>query len=165
MKKGIFALTIITLLCVAPISAYANPLTEPPIQEETIDDIQTDVEINITGGIESKSTFDESRTISGSAEQGTKIAISVSSKDASGSLTENACYNMKVGVSGLFSQMIDLELGENIVTITAEKDGCNTVNEEVTIKRKRREIKNELENGVSIPGNNTFTTKSPLFTK
>lgn len=165
MKKSIFALTIIAFLCVAPISVYANPLTEPPIQEESMDEIQEDVEFSITGGIESKSTFDESRTISGSAEQGTKIAISVSSKDVNGDLSESACYKIKVGVSGLFSQMIDLELGENIVTITAEKEGCNTVDEEVIIKRKSREIKNELENGISIPGNNTFTTKSPLFTK
>ena len=67
-------------------------------------------------------------------------------------MTENANFVLEVGVSGIFSQTVELSLGENVVEITASKEGYETVSEETIIKRRNITIKNELENTVSIPG-------------
>lgn len=161
MKKYLFALTFLLLLCFAPASAYAAPLTAQESQQEA-----QKLDFGITDGInqdkKTESTFDESRTISGSAQEGTAVSINVYTKSASGALNKKSEYGIEVGASGLFSQAIALSVGENVVKITAEKEGFESVYAEACIKRKSREIKTELENGVSIPGRGT-TVKSPLF--
>lgn len=143
-------------------SAYAGPLTAESTEQEE----NTEVEFSITDGIDFdkkvESTFDESRTISGSAQEGTAVSISVYLKNANGELKEQSAYDIDVGASGLFSQAVELSIGENVVKITAEKEGFDSVKTETCIKRKSREIKTELENGVTIPGRGT-TVKSPLF--
>lgn len=167
MKRILFAMTVLMLLSFAPISAYAvtlnastsaDQLSTDAMQEEELPDVTFAVSGGMKTDNKTESTFDESRTISGSAEKGTKITISVGVRNADDKLKESCSYELEVGISGLFSQTIDLSLGENVVEITAEKEGFHSVSEEAVIKRKKRDIKTELENGISIPGNN-FTVK------
>lgn len=162
MKKCLFYLTILFLMCFFPMSAYAGPLASTGTQEETT----VELEFSITDGIDfekkTESTFDESRTISGSAQEGTNVSISVYLKNASGALKEQSTYGIEVGTSGLFSQAVELSIGENVIKIKAEQEGFESISEEACIRRKSREIKTELENGVTIPGRGT-TVKAPLF--
>lgn len=166
MKKIVVASAIFMLLCVAPVCAYAGPHNSP-VGQTTKEETLPSVSFSVTSGMKTdkktESTFDDSRTISGSADQGAAIAIDVYTKDASGELVVSSNYSIEVGASGLFSQTIDLELGENVVTVTAEKDGYSSVCEEATIKRKKRDIKKELESGISIPGSSTNTGKMDLL--
>ena len=106
---------------------------------------------------ESESTFDESRIISGTAQEGVTVEISICTKTSSGELRERDCYVTEVGLSGLFSQTVDLRLGENIIFITASKQDAETVEQEYKIKRKQRIIKEKLENSIFIPGESSVT--------
>lgn len=148
MKKFSIAFIVVMLFCFAPVFVYARPLDAETAEQE--------LGFSVTSGIdmskETQSTFDDSKTISGIADQGTAIEISVSTKDANGDLKESANFQLEVGASGMFSQTVELSLGENVVAITASKEGYETVNEETIVKRRNITIKNELENTVSIPG-------------
>lgn len=109
--------------------------------------------IVITGGIdmdkEYESTFNDSRTITGRAQCGTKIVIMLCSKSDSGVLEPETTYETTVGVSGYFSQNVELNIGENVIIVyNAEENASITAN----IKRKSVDIKDKLENGVYIPG-------------
>ena len=167
MKRILFAMTVLLLLSVAPVSAYADTLNAVDSNPETVTTQLQEVEFTVSGGIrtdgKTEATFDETRTISGSAEEGTLVTINVSMKDASGETESEDSYSLEVGVSGLFSQTIDLCLGENVITVTAEKEGLASVCEEATIKRKKRDIKTELENGISIPGNGMYSVKPSVL--
>ena len=67
---------------------YADSL-KPPVSNENT---QKSVIFEVTGGIESfdkkESTFDETRIVSGVAEDGTDVEISVFTKDLKGNLNE-----------------------------------------------------------------------------
>ena len=67
-------------------------------------------------------------------------------------LNNYASYQIEVGPVGLFSQTVELEIGENVVSVVAEKEGKKSSSGQCVIKRKNRQIKKELETGVSIPG-------------
>ena len=148
MKKFSIAFIVVMLFCFAPVLVYAGPLDAETAEQE--------LGLSVTSGIdmskEPQSTFDDTKTIAGVANQGTAIEISVSTKDANGDLTESANFEIEVGASGIFSQTVELNLGENVVSITASKEGCETVSGETIVKRRNITIKNELENTVSIPG-------------
>ncbi len=148
MKKLSIAFIVVMLFCFAPVFVYAGPLDAETAEQE--------LGLSVTSGIdmskETQSTFDDSKTIAGVANQGTAIEISVSTKDANGELTENESFEIEVGASGIFSQTVELSLGENVISITAYKEGCETVSGETIVKRRNITIKNELENTVSIPG-------------
>ncbi len=160
MKKYIISLLFAMLICLLPCVVYAAPLDAGI---ETTDVAEEELDFWITGGMDLakgvQSTFDSTRMISGMTLQGTEITIQVSTKDAGGVVKDNACYNMEVGASGLFSETIALGLGENAVTVTALKDGYKEVCQSVVIKRKKLQIKTELENTISIPG----SVRSSLF--
>lgn len=158
MKK-ITAVLISAFMLFTPCSVYAAPedgfegeLENYAAQEEVL----PLTEVYITGDIDfekdSLSTFDNAKTISGTAEEGTKIIITVSTKNAKGELKVNDEYEFTVGISGLFSQSIDLSLGENIVDFKAEYDECFPAEYEVVVKRKKAAIKDELEKSVALPG-------------
>ena len=165
MKKHtiVFLIALFTLLI--PCAVYAGPLT--PLEEENDEIIQEndweeeDDLFTITSGVntekESESTFDESRIISGTAQEGVTVEISICTKTSSGELRERDCYVTEVGLSGLFSQTVDLRLGENIIFITASKQDAETVEQEYKIKRKQRIIKEKLENSIFIPGESSVT--------
>ena len=86
MKKFSIAFIVVMLFCFAPVFVYARPLDAETAEQE--------LGFSVTSGIdmskETQSTFDDSKTISGIADQGTAIEISVSTKDANGDLKESA---------------------------------------------------------------------------
>lgn len=148
MKKQLFAAVICVLsmlLSVSPVLANGT-VTQPLASFE------------ITSGLpkETESTFDTSRTIIGLAERNSVVTIVVSylsgTDDQKESETEDY-YEITVGASGMFSQSIDLHMGENTVSVTASKGKCHSEKVAV-IKRKDKEIKLELEQGLALPGQN-----------
>lgn len=104
--------------------------------------------VSITSGLplESESTFDEYRVISGTAEDGSKVTISLENEDG-GLLV----YKIEVGVSAIFSQKASLSLGENFITVKVEKEGEASFKQSAIIKRKSKEIKRILEKERYIP--------------
>lgn len=104
----------------------------------------------ITSGIDtskqSETTFDSSRTISGTALKGTVIYMKIESEKNSQE------YTIEVGSSNYFSFSADFEEGANDLIITAEMpDGSvNTI--ETTVKRKNGKIKSQLESNIALPG-------------
>ena len=142
MKKILFMFLFCFSLCLMSSAAYAD---------------EKDVaQIEFTGGVdfekEKISTFNDSKQISGSAEKGTVITIKVYTVNSRGNLREREIYEIEVGKSGLFSQSIDLRLGENLVEFSACKDGKEDFVDEVVINRKERVIKYKLENEIYLPG-------------
>lgn len=147
MKTKIFGLLVFLFVFFAPTFAYADEYSS------------NKVEFSVTSGVvigDTESTFDKTRTITGWSENGSTISISLSKKNASGTLSNYANYEIEIGPTGLFSQTVELEIGENIIYIEACKSGKNTSAASCVIKRKNRLIKTELENGISIPGMNTI---------
>lgn len=125
-------------------SLAASPEVEEKFSEKFV----------ITGGIDTEkeieATFDKSRTISGTAEVGSFITISVCQVLGEEEYSEAEIYEIVVGSSGYFSQSVDLSIGENLIDITAEKDDVSyTIN--ANIKRKKSEIKSELFKNISFP--------------
>lgn len=161
MKRFLFAVAVVLTVGFMSVCAYANPVGEigeaagVTVEEQEL----RELDFTLTGGIKddgtAESTFDESRTISGKSEDGSVIDIVVYKKNASGELEESSSYNIGIGASGLFSQAVDLQIGENLVVLDAQMDGCITIHKEIVIKRKKREIKTELENIISLPGSYT----------
>lgn len=181
MKKLIITLTATFMLFSSAVNAYAGPVTdneEPDKAVETVEDefdkrIDEDYELpyvdfSITDGVNSfkktESTFDDSRTISGVAETGTIVEFEVQNLNSRGKVKETTTYEVEIGASGIFSQTIDLDIGENVITITASKENCTPIEKEVTIKRKEKSIKNELESSIIIPGNENIKTLPSLPT-
>jgi len=152
MKKYWIMFIITLLLCLAPSCVYAGSLGGTKT-----------VEFCVTGGLdmekESISTFDTSKTVSGTAEQGVNLDITINIKNADGDWKESATYFVEVGSSGLFNQTIPLKIGENQVCLVASKNGCSEATDIVVVKRKPIEIKKELEKVLFIPGG----TKSSKF--
>lgn len=110
----------------------------------------------ITSGLpkEIESTFDDSRTIIGIAEKNTNVTVSVShAADGEEEPEVTDYFEITVGASGMFSQSIHLQMGENTVVVTAAK-GKYQSEKVALIKRKDKEIKLELEQGLALPGQN-----------
>ena len=109
--------------------------------------------INITDGIdmekEFESTFDDTRTITGKAQKGASVVISVCSENNDGTLDIKDSYQIEIGASGYFSKKVKLYDGENIIIISADNDTASVT---AHIRRKSMEIKNMLERGVYTPG-------------
>ncbi len=106
----------------------------------------------ITSGLDfskdTVSTFDNSKTISGTAEKDTEIKIEVYSVDSE-DMTLTNDYALTVGVSGIFSQIIDLSLGENFIVVSSGDSDESKA--EITVNRKTEAVKRALENGVYLP--------------
>lgn len=145
MKKLMISAFVFLFIMILPICVYAA---------------QPNANLEIKSGIDNfdkaESTFDESRTISGLADNGASVVIGVYTKNTKGELKANESYTISVGPSGLFSQSIDLCLGENVVQITASQEGVLDTAKTAVIKRKNRAIKDKLENEISIPGIQSF---------
>ena len=54
-----------------------------------------------------------------------------------------------MGVSGIFSQVIDLSLGENFIVVSSGDSDESKA--EITVNRKTEAVKKALENGVYLP--------------
>lgn len=142
MKKILFGFVLIFGIIISSMSVFAGQTNN--------------VQLEITGGIKyydkAESTFDEERSITGLVEEGATVDIYVYTKNIKGELVERNVYAFDVGASGIFSQNVNLYIGENVITISAMKEGKETTSTQATIKRKKQEIKKELENSISIPG-------------
>ena len=130
MKKMVFSLILCLSVLFICSAAYA-------------------ADFEITGGIDfgkdKISTFDSSKTITGTADEGMEIKIEV--YDGEDDLKED--YSFVVGISGLFSQTVDFDLGENYIVVSSED--CDKT-EDVIVNRKETSIKKALEEGVYLPG-------------
>ena len=139
--KSLLVSTIVFCMSLPCFSAYAFAA-------------ENNIGFEITGGLDTTKdsivTFDSTRTISGTADNGTDIKIIVFTKNSVGKYMEKYDYELNVGLSGLFSQTVSLNLGENLIYINADKNGV-IAGEKVTVKRKADNIKNELENGIYLP--------------
>ncbi|MGN1317702.1 MAG: hypothetical protein ACI4VF_01710 [Lachnospirales bacterium] len=113
----------------------------------------------ITSGIAanktSEITFDSTRVISGTAETGAKISITIY-EPYTNSAGQTAyklirTYNLTVGSTGIFSQNISLKEGVNYLVITARKDGKYS-EIRTTINRKNKVLKSVLSQSIAVPG-------------
>jgi hypothetical protein len=153
MKKALFML-IVSCTLFFSLSAYGGSLNVTPPALSGVqgsDELEELGTFELTGGIdkEHESTFDKSRTIAGTGEKDTAVVIAVYLSADSEPVT---VYELTIGASGMFSQRVDLELGNNVIVITACKDGL-TKETKLSINRKKLEIKLELEQpGILLPG-------------
>ena len=142
MKKLFIMFLFCFTVCLFSSAAYAGPLDT--------------TEIEFTGGLdfdkERVSTFDDSKQISGNAKSGTVINITVSTVNFKGEMEEQESYEIEVGKSGIFSQSIDLSLGENVVEVTAQQKDCEEYSVSTEVVRKNKVIKYKLENSIYLPG-------------
>ena len=58
---------------------------------------------------------------------------------------------MTVGSAGVFSQIVPLRIGENVVVFQAAYED-EMYEATLTVNRKKQEIKLELENAIFLPG-------------
>jgi hypothetical protein len=113
----------------------------------------------ITGGVDtSKSvekTFDSTRIISGTAEKGAEIEITVYEQktrvDGTTYLTVVNTYSLTVGSTGIFSQSVNLIEGKNYIVVAADK-GDKHSQVSATINRKGGAIKSVLSQYIALPG-------------
>lgn len=110
----------------------------------------------ITGGVsednpELQVTFDTYRTITGISDEGTTISISVLN-NIDGQLIEVFDIEDVVGISGLFSYDVPLQVTDNVITIRAAKDNMKSLIT-TTIRRIGLDIKHEIEGqSITLPG-------------
>ena len=113
----------------------------------------------VTGGFDtSKSveiTFDSTRIISGTAEKGAEIGITVyeqkANADGTTYLSAVNTYDLTVGPTGIFSQSVDLIEGKNYLVVAADKDDKHS-QASATINRKGHAIKSVLSQYIALPG-------------
>ncbi len=126
-------ITFIFILLLS-VSVYAKPLEN----------------FALTGTVDfetaASSTFSESRIISGTAPQGTKVSVNVKNS------SEEYVFEMEVGASGIFSKAFQLKDGENHISLSLALDGFDTVMKDTVINKKESKIKRTLEKGICIPG-------------
>lgn len=116
----------------------------------------------ITSGINtsktSEITFDTSRVISGTAEAGSTITITVYEPTTVNGVTTYKyirSYSVTVGSSGIYSQNISLKEGKNYVVVAARKDG-NYSEVKTTITRKNAVLKATLSQSIAVPGGSSW---------
>lgn len=112
----------------------------------------------ITGGMNlqkgTETTFDSSRIISGTAEIDTDVEIIVYRvvEDAEETkLVELDRYKTTVGLSEIFIENVDLNIGKNLIVVKAY-NGDKYSEVSAVVKRKKSEIKIELRQGIVLPG-------------
>ncbi len=103
----------------------------------------------------SEITFDSTRVISGTAEKGAKISITIYEPytNSAGKTAYKLIrtYNLTVGSTGIFSQSISLKEGVNYLVVTARKDGKYS-EIRTTINRKNKVLKSVLSQSIAVPG-------------
>lgn len=139
------ALVLALALCLAiPFTVCANAAS--PVSN-----------FKITKGITKSSeiTFDSTRVISGTAETGAQISITIYEPytNSAGNTAYKLIrtYNLTVGSTGIFSQSISLKEGVNYLVVTARKDGKYS-EIRTTINRKNKVLKSVLSQSIAVPG-------------
>ena len=150
MKKlllSLFAVIAATIVILAvPVAANAAPVNN----------------FKITSGINtaksSEITFDSTRVVSGTAEPGSKITITLyepTTVNGTFFYKYNKYYTITVGSSGIFSQSISLKEGKNYVVVAARKDGKYS-EVKTTITRKNAVLKATLSQSIAVPGGRSW---------
>lgn len=143
MKKMFMGLLVGFMLCTSASIAYACSVEA------------AELNVSVTGDLdfqkEKISTFNDLKTISGTAEKGVLIDIVIYKKSYYGTLTEAESYSVEVGDSNLFSQAVALDEGENYIELKAMMQGYDNFEREVIVSRKNKAIKSQLENGIYLP--------------
>lgn len=150
MKKLLLTLlavfTLAFVMLAMPVSASAAPVNN----------------FKITSGINtsktSEITFDPTRVVSGTAEPGANIVITIYEPTAVNGTTTYKyirSYNITVGSSGIFSQNISLKEGKNYVVAAARKDGRYS-EVKTTITRKNAVLKATLSQSIAVPGGKSW---------
>jgi len=148
MKKFLsFISVLLFVTAISAICVLAAPSGSQPVEK-----------FGITGGMNvqkgTETTFDSSRTISGTAEKDTSVDIIVYQvvENAEGTkLIELDRCSTTIGLSEIFIENVDLAVGKNLIVVKA----CNgNKYSEVSsvVKRKKSEIKIELRQGIVLPG-------------
>ncbi len=142
-KIGLFLLLTGMLLCL-PVHVFAaQTMPSTPITITSGLDLQAE---------EIESTFDTTRTIYGEAKPNTQIQVSVSRKNLNGDMQVTNAQNVVVSSVRIFSATVDLDMGYNYITITAQKDGYEQVSQTIVVKRLPQRLKKELQNMIALPG-------------
>ncbi len=142
-KIGFLLLLTGMLLCL-PVSVFAaQTMTPTPVTITSGLDLEAE---------EIESTFDASRTVYGEAKPNTQIQVSVSRKNINGDMQVTNGQNVTVSSVGIFSATVDLDMGYNYITLTAQKEGYEQVSQTIVIKRLPQRIKKELQNMIALPG-------------
>lgn len=142
-KFACLMLLVMACCVVAPVSAMAGTGVD---------------NFKITSGIDTRKsseiTFDATRVISGTAEKGAKIGITVYEPYTVNGKTYYKLirtYNITVGSTGIFSQSISLKEGANYLVVAALKDGKYS-EIRTTINRKDKVLKSVLSQSIAVPG-------------
>lgn len=112
----------------------------------------------ITGGIDTKKTseitFDATKVVSGTAEKGAQIGITVYEPYTANGKTYYKLiktYSLTVGSTGIFSQSVSLKEGANYLVVVARK-GDKYSEIRTTINRKDKVLKSVLSQSIAVPG-------------
>jgi predicted DNA-binding antitoxin AbrB/MazE fold protein len=109
----------------------------------------------ISEGKTSEITFNSTRVISGTAEKGSQVTITVNEPytTAAGTTAYNTIrsYTLTVGNTGIFSQSISLKEGKNYVIVAATKDDKYS-EAKTTINRKNKVLRTVLSQSIAVPG-------------
>jgi len=148
MKK-LLSFIFISLFVIAAscLCVLAAPSDSQPVEK-----------FGITGGMNLQkgidTTFDSSRTISGTAEKNTAVDIIVYKvvENAEGTkLIELGRYETTVGLTEMFIKTVNLAEGKNLIVVKAY-NGDKYSEVSAVVKRKKSEIKIELRQGIVLPG-------------
>lgn len=147
MKKKIqklFAAVLALCMTLAPVSAYADEVSNP-------------APITITSGLLleeeiAEATFDESRMIYGEALPDTCITVWVSGMEEEDVPVENYYEEFQVGSLGIFSVLLPLEMGDNYITLQVDCDGYDASWYTTEIRRMPLSVKEELKRMIALPG-------------
>lgn len=150
MKKLLsFIFVLFFIMAASTICALAGSLSDAALPVDGFE---------ITGGIDlqkdAETTFNSSRTISGTAEKDTKVVVTVYDVAGEGektTLTEVDSCTATVGLTEIFIQSVDLDVGKNLIVVQAY-NGDKYSEASAVIKRKKSEIKNELRQNIVLPG-------------
>lgn len=148
MKKLLsFISVLLFIIAASALCVLAAPSTSQPVDK-----------FGITGGMDlrkgTETTFDSSRIISGTAQKDTVVDVIVYEVIEDADVTKLAeldRYTTTVGISEVFVQDVDLIVGKNLIVVKAfNGDKYSEISS--VVKRKKSEIKNELRQGIVLPG-------------
>lgn len=153
MKKFLAVFILVFLTFLVPCTVYVNAGQIAPSVSES--SVPKTVKLEITSGLDvskdSESTFDSSRTIVGSSYEGADVLIILYLRNSDNELVEKSRYSVSVGALGIFSQSVNLNIGENVITVIADLEDYDSNSSSFVVKRKNREIKKVLESTITLP--------------
>jgi hypothetical protein len=150
MKYWLYITVVIGVIMILPSAVNAQPSIDSDVIIETVSEDEEDERedkldlefVEITDGLEQdEKTFDEKRSVSGEAKEGTTVTFVVYQGEKNEKAMEET---QQVGASGLFNQLIQLKHGKNQIDFIAEYQD-EKIKRSFIIERKNDQIKKELE--------------------